>query len=77
MCQLDSGPQGGRVEESGTPDQEVRLASLDGGVAEELNLTEETPSTSPVHGTCETISVVHSAVTRDGKVRLRGTWQVK
>ena len=72
VCQLDLGPQGGRVEESGTPDQEVRLASLGGGVAEELNLTEETTSTSPVHGTCETISVVHSAVTSDGKVRLKG-----
>ena len=72
VCQLNSGPQGGRVEESGTPDQEVRLASLEGGVAEELNLTEETSSTSPVHGTCETISVDHSAVTSDGKVRPKG-----
>ena len=26
VCQLDSGHQAGRVEESGTPDQEVRLA---------------------------------------------------
>ena len=72
MCHLDSGPQGGRVEESGTPHQEVRLASLGGGVAEELNLTEETTSTSPVHGTCETISVAHSDVTSDGKVRPKG-----
>ena len=53
VCQLDSGPQRGRVEESGTPGQEVKLASLDGSVTEELNLTEETTSTSPVHGTCE------------------------
>ena len=45
---------------------------MDGGVVEELNLTEETTSTSPVHGTCETISVVRSAVTSDGKVRPKG-----
>ena len=71
-CQLDSRPQRGRVEESGTPDQEVRLASLDGSVTEELNLTEETTSTSPVHGTCEDISVVHSAVGSDDKVCPKG-----
>ena len=44
VCQLDLGPQRGRVEESGTSDEEVRP------VTEELNLTEETTSTSPVHG---------------------------
>ena len=71
-CQLDSGPQRGRVEESGTPDQEVRLASLDGSVTEELNLNEETTSTSPVHGTCEDISVVHSVVGSDDKVCPKG-----
>ena len=72
VCQLDSGPQQGRAEESGTPDQEVTLASLDGSVTEELNLTEETTSTSPVHGTCEDISVVHSAVASDEKVCPKG-----
>ena len=41
-------------------------------MTEELNLTEETTSTSPVHGTCDTISVVHSAVTSDGNVRPKG-----
>ena len=60
------------MEESGTPDQDVRLASLDGSVTEELNLTEETTSTSPVHGTCEDISVVHSAVGSDEKVCPKG-----
>ena len=45
---------------------------MDGGVVEELNLTEETTSTPPVHGTCATISVVHSAVTSDRKVRPKG-----
>ena len=60
------------MEESGTPDQKVRPASLDGGVAEELNQTEETTSTPPVYGTCETISVVNSAVTSDGKVCPKG-----
>ena len=72
VCQLDSGPQQGRVEESGTPDQEVRLASLDGSVTEELNLTEETTSTSLVQGTCEDISVVHGAVASDEKVCPKG-----
>ena len=60
------------MEESGTPDQEVRLASLDGSVTEELILTEETTSTSPVHGTCEDSSVVHSAVGSDEKVCPKG-----
>ena len=50
VCQLNSGPVRGRVEESGTPDQEVRHASLNGSATEEINLTEETTSTSPVHG---------------------------
>ena len=73
VCQLYSGPQRGRVEESGTPDQEVRPTSLNGGATEELNLTEETISTSPEHGTCEDISVVHSAVTNEGKVSPKGS----
>ena len=60
------------MEESGTPYQEVRLASLDGSVTEELNPTEETTSTSPVHCTCEDISVVHSAVASDEKVCPKG-----
>ena len=68
VCQLDPKPQRGRVEESGTPDQEVRPDSLNGSTTEELKLTEETTSTSPVHGTCEDISVVHSAVTNAEKV---------
>ena len=72
VCQLDSRPQRGRVEESGTPDQEISHASLDGSVTEELNLTEGTTSTSPVHGTFEDISVVHSAVARDEKVCPKG-----
>ena len=73
VCQLYSGPQRGRVEESGTPDQEVRPASLNGSATEELNLTEETISTSPEHGTCEDISVVHSTVTNEGKVSPKGS----
>jgi len=56
------------VEESGTPDRKIRPASLDGSVTEELNLTEETTSTSPVHSECEDISIVHSAVTSEEKV---------
>ena len=71
VCQLDSGPQRKRVGESGTPDQEFWLASLDGSVTEELNLTVETTSISPIHGTCEDISVVHSAVARDENVCLK------
>ena len=68
VFQRDSGPQRRKMEEIGTPDWEVRLASLDGGATEEFNLTEETTSTSPVHGTCEDISVFHSAVSSEGKV---------
>ena len=34
VCQLDPNPQRGRVEESGTPDQEVRPASLNGSTTE-------------------------------------------
>ena len=73
VCQLDPKPQRGRVEESGTPDQEVRPDSLNGSTTEELKLTEETTSTSPVHGTCEDISVVHSAVTNAEKVSPKGS----
>ena len=69
VCQLTSGPLRGRVEESGTPDQEVRPASLNGSATEEINVTEETTSTSLVHGTCEDISVVHRAVISEEKVR--------
>ena len=72
-CQLDLGPQQGRVEESGTPDEEVRPASLNGSATEELNLTEKTTSTSPVHGTYEDLSVVHSAVTNEEKVSQKGS----
>ena len=58
------------MEESGTPDQDVRPASLNGSATGEINLTEETTSTSPVHGsTCEDISVVHRAVINEEKVR--------
>ena len=57
VCQLNSGPLRERVEESGTPDHEVRPASLNGSATEEINLTEETTTTSPVHGTCEDISI--------------------
>jgi len=60
------------VEERGAPAQEIRPASLDGSVTEELNLTEETTSTSPVHGACEDISVVHRAVTSEEKVSPKG-----
>ena len=73
VCQLDPNPQRGRVEESGTPDQEVRPASLNGSATENLKLTEETTSTSPGHGTCEDISVVHSAVTNEEKVSPKGS----
>ena len=73
VCQLDPNPQRGRVEESGTPDQEVRPASLNGSTTENLKLTEETTSTSPGHGTCEDISVVHSAVTNEEKVSPKGS----
>ena len=45
---------------------------MDGSVTEELNLTEETTSTSPVHGACEDISVVHRAVTSEEKVSPKG-----
>ena len=69
VCQLNSGPLRGRVEESEPPDQEVRPTSLNGSATEEINLTEETTSTSPVHGTCEDISVLHRAVTNEEKVR--------
>ena len=69
VCQLNSGPLRGRVEESGTPDQEVRPASLNGSATEEINVTEETTSTSPVHGTREDISVVHRAVISEENVR--------
>ena len=69
VCQLNSGPLRGRVEESGTPDQEVRPASLNGSATEEINVTEETTSTSPVQGTCEDISVVHRAVISEENVR--------
>ena len=69
VCQLDPGPQRGRLEKSGTPDQEVRPASLTGSATEELNLTEETTSTSPVHGTYEDIIGVHSAVLNEENVR--------
>ena len=33
-----------------------------GSATEEINLTEETTSTCPVHGTCEDISALHRAV---------------
>ena len=69
VCQLNSGPLRGRVEESGTPDQEVRPASLNGSATEEINLTEETTSTSPVHGTCQDIRVVHRGVISEENVR--------
>lgn len=72
VCQLDSGHQRGRVEESGTPDQEVRPTSLNGSATEELHLIEEITSTSPVHGTCEDINVVHSAVTNEENVSPKG-----
>ena len=68
VCQLNSGTLRGRMEESGTPDQKVRPASLNGSATEEINVTEETTSTSPVHGTCEDISIVHGAVISEGKV---------
>ena len=78
VCQLDPKPQRGRVEESGTPDQEVMPDSLNGSTTEELKLTEETTSASPVHGTCEDISVVHSAVTNaEKKLAQKGTWLVR
>ena len=48
-------------------------ASLNGSATEELNLTEETISTSPEHCTCEDIHVAHSAVTNEGKVSLKGS----
>ena len=51
VCQLNSEPLRGRVEESGTPNQEVRPASMNGSATEEINVTEETTSSSPVHGT--------------------------
>ena len=69
VCQVDPGPQQGRLQKSGTPDQEVRLASLNGSATEELNLAEETISTSPVHGTYEDIIGVHSAVLNEENVR--------
>ena len=53
------------MEKSGTLDPEVRPASLNGSATEEINLTEDTTSTSPGHGTYEDISVVHSAVTNE------------
>ena len=53
--------------------EEVRPASLKGSKTEELNLTEETTSTSPIHGTGEHISVVHSSVTREGQVNPKGS----
>ena len=77
VCQLNSGPLRGRVEESGPPDQEVRPTSLNGSATEEINLTEETTSTSPLHGTCEDISVLHRAVTNEEKVRSRRAWLVR
>ena len=77
VCQLNSGPLRGRVEESGPPDQEVRPTSLNGSATEEINLTEETTSTSPVHGTCEDISVLHRAVTNEEKVCPRRAWLVR
>ena len=61
------------MEESGTPDREVRPASLHGSTTEDLKLTEKTTSTSPVHGTFEDISVVHSAVTNEEKVSPKGS----
>ena len=73
VCQLDPNPQRGRVEESGTPDQEVRPASLNVSTTENLKLTEETTCTSPGHGMCEDISVVHSAVTNEEKVSPKGS----
>ena len=69
VSQVDPGPHRERLEKSGTPDQEVRPASLNGSATEELNLTEETTSTSPVHGTYEDIIGVHSAVINEEKVR--------
>ena len=56
------------MEKSGTLDPEVRPASLNGSATEEINLTEDTTSTSPVHGTYEDISVVHSTVTNEERV---------
>ena len=72
VCLRDLGPHRERVKESETPGEEVRPASLKGSETEELNLTEETTSTSPIHGTGEHISVVHSSVTREGQVNQRG-----
>ena len=68
VCQLNLEPLRGRVEESGTPDQEARPASLN-SATEEISLTEETTRTCPVHGTSEDINVVHHAVISEEKVR--------
>ncbi|KAK2552841.1 Uncharacterized protein P5673_026010 [Acropora cervicornis] len=73
VCQPDLGPHRGRVKESYTPGEEVRPAPLKGSATEELNLTEETTSTSPIHGSGEDISVVHSSVTREGQVNPKGS----
>ena len=73
VCLRDLGPHRERVKESETPGEEVRPASLKGSETEELNLTEETTSTSPIHGTGEHISVVHSSVTREGQVNRRAS----
>ena len=73
VCQPDLGPHRGRVKESYNPGEEVRPASLKGSATEELNLTEETTSTSPINGTGEDISVVHSSVTREGQVNPTGS----
>ena len=61
------------MKESRTPDEEVRSASLNGSATEELNLTEKTMSPSVILDKCEDISVVHSAVTNEGKVCPNGS----
>ena len=73
VCLRDLGPHRERVKESETPGEEVRPASLKGSETEELNLTEETTGTSPIHGTGEHISAVHSFVTREGQVNPKGS----
>ena len=73
VCQLDLGPHRERVKESETPGEDIRPASLKGSETEELNLTEETTSTSPLHGTGEHIRVVHSSVTCEGQVNPKGS----
>ena len=73
VCQLDLGPHRERVKESKTPGEEIRPASLKASETEQLNLTEEATGTSPIHGTGEHISAVHSSVTREGQVNPKGS----